>query len=444
MDMDTTVRDEPTGMIDARPVRPTSNTTSWDQALKIRDQFAAEVRGTLEREKLAAAVFLSANGIYPPWVKLHAWLPNKSKSHLDTASRERAALEFVINVKPYCEHDVVVSATLTRGKTKISAKEWPDFPTGRVAEWVRYALDRGPKPGNYTPKMDALRTIISSILPFIPAPHRNRVMREYRTRFTAAMALGLGSAALVFVGGQGVADSMHSRDAPVLFLLLILLGIAGLVAAAVMVRFRKQVVSVTPQSDIAPRELGLVDSWHAVVSELGRDFDNAKRRLIGTITDESSQDVICQVESYTHRTTNGYEERERLVVSREQGMVHVHIYQFGHDLFVGWQAFLNWAQWDETKPVTVKIREGQAIEFRELRPSAYIPNQFDLIDLSSLSEFVHRRLERELKVMLKEKDIDQEIDFKIIRGDRDNALDEDRHAGDQKKESSGGGWSYRA
>ena len=38
--------------IDARPVRPTSNETSWDKALALRDQFAAEVRGALEREKL--------------------------------------------------------------------------------------------------------------------------------------------------------------------------------------------------------------------------------------------------------------------------------------------------------------------------------------------------------------------------------------------------------
>src|SRR5207302_1571382 len=121
-------------------------------------------------------------------------------------------------------------------------------------------------------------------------------------------------------------------------------------------------------------------------------------------------------------------------------MVHVHIYQFGNDAFVGWHAYLNWAQWDETKPVSKKIANGHEVEFRDLRPSVYIPNQFDLIDLSSLSEFVHRRIEREIKAMLKEKAIDQEIDFKIIRGDRDNALSEERHKGDEKKRK---GWTYR-
>jgi hypothetical protein len=56
-----------------------------------------------------------------------------------------------------------------------------------------------------------------------------------------------------------------------------------------------------------------------------------------------------------------------------------------------------------------------------------VPNQFDLMDLNSLTELVHRRIERELKAILKEKAIDQEIDFKIIRGDRDRALDKEQH-----------------
>ena len=431
--------------IDARPVRPTSNETAWDKALALRDQFAAEVRGALDREKLDAAVFISANGSYPPWVKLEAWLPGKPTSALAAASRERAELTFVIDAKPYHEHDVVISADLTRGKTKISVKERPDFASSYVAEWVSYALGRGKKPSNYTPKMDALKRFIASLLPFLRSPHRNRLMREYRSRFTGAMVLGVLSGIVLYGGVQGVIASLNDRDPPLLAFLLILLGIAGLVITALIVRYRKRAVSVTPQSELPPRNLGLVDSWHAVVAELGRDFPSVRRRLIAAVTDDASPGVTCESETYTHRAPNGYEQRERLVVTRDQGMVHVHVYQFGHDLFVGWYAYLNWAQWGETKPVGVKVRDGREVEFRDLRPAVYIPNQFDLIDLSSLSEFVHRRLEREIKGMMKEKDIDQEIDFKVIRGDRDNALDEGRHTADQKK---GGGksaaWSYRS
>jgi hypothetical protein len=442
--MSTTTVDESIARIDARPVRPTSHDTSWDRALAIRDQFAAEVRAALEREKLDAAVFVSANGVYPPWVRLEAWLPGKSSSATSAASRERADLSFVIDVTPYHEHDVVIAATLNRGRTNISVNGRPDFPARYVAEWVNFALDRGPKPGNYTPKTDALMGVITSLLPFIPSSHRNRVLREYRTRFTGAKALGLLSVIFIVGGGLGVSASLHARNPPVLSFLAIIIGIAGLIATALIVRWRKRVISVIPQSELAPRNLGLVDSWHAVVAELGRDFANVRQRLVSSITEEANHGVICQSETYTHRAPNGYEQRERLVVTREQGMIHVHIYQFGHDLFVGWYAYLNWAQWGETKPVAVKVRDGQEVEFRDLRPSTYVPNQFDLIDLSSLSEFVHRRLEREIKALMKEKDIDQEIDFKVIRGDRDRALDEGRHTDDQKKGSGAAAWSYRS
>src|SRR5262249_34586886 len=175
--------------------------------------------------------------------------------------------------------------------------------------------------------------------------------------------------------------------------------------------------------------------------ELGRDFSKVKQQLVDAIAEDASSGIACQTETYTHRAPNGYEQRERLVVTRDQGMVHVHIYQFGDDLFVAWYAYGNWAQWAETKPVVVKVHSGREVEYRDLRPAIYVPSQFDLIDLSSLSEFVHRRLEREIKALMKEKAIDQEIDFKVIRGDRDRALDEERHKAGEKK-GGGAAWSY--
>ena len=443
--MVTTKPDLTAGPIDARPVRPTSNETPWDQALALRDQIAQVVRETLEREKLNAAVFSSGNGNYPPWVQLQAWLPAKSgskpASQSAAGSRERASLTFTIDAKPYHEHDIVISANLERGKTKISVKDWPDFPMRHVPEWVLYALDRGPKPSNYTPKLDAFLHFITALIPFVHGPHSNRLRPEYRSRFTGAQLLGIASLIVLFVGGS-LLSAANNNGAPALAFLVGLLGIAGLIATALIVRFRKRTISVTTQSELPPRNLGLVDSWQAVVAELGRDFANVKKRLVEAIVDDASPGVVCQTEIYTHRAPNGYEQRDRLVVGKDQGMVHVHIYQFGNDLFVGWYAYLNWAQWGETKPVGVKVRGGQEVEYLDLRPAGYIPNQFDLIDLSSLSEFVHRRLEREIKAMMKDRAIDQEIDFKVIRGDRDRALDEERHAADDKK-GSNRAWSYR-
>jgi hypothetical protein len=207
-------------------------------------------------------------------------------------------------------------------------------------------------------------------------------------------------------------------------------------------RRRKRAVYTASQPVVPPRDLGLVDSWHAVVAGLGRDWENVKRRLVASLAAGQSMGAECRPEIYGYRTPNGYEERERLVVSKGQGLVHLHIYPFGDDMFVGWQACLNWARWAETVPVATRVADGLETQFVEIRPGGYIPNQFDLIDLNSLSEFVHRRLERELKAILKEKAIDQEIDFQIIRGDRDRALDKSRH-GEGAGKKKGRAWSYR-
>jgi hypothetical protein len=301
-----------------------------------------------------------------------------------------------------------------------------------VIEWTRYALHRGQKPSNHHPVLDAL-------LPsWIARWKHNPLDRAYRGRwlFTATGLLAVGASVMFLIafaalgGGAGLLATLSA-----------LAGIACVGVAYVIARRRLHTVFVPAQSAVPPRNLGLVDSWHAVVAELGRDYDEIRARLIAAIAVEASAGLSCLTEAYGYRTPNGYEERERLVVSKGQGVVQVHIYRFSSDLFVGWHAYLNWAQWNESAPVSSRFAGREAVEYRELRQGYYVPNQFDLIDLNGLSELVHRRLQRELKAILDEKKIDQEIDFSIIRGDRNTALDQQRH-GDHT--ASRRGWRYVA
>jgi len=405
--------------IDARPIRPTGSDTVWDRAVQRRDQLYAEVKAALAAEAIDALVFVSANGNYPPWVKLEAWLPPPGGGD----GRERAELLLVVDAKPYHRHPVVVSARATRGKKAIRVEALASLSASQVAEWTRFAVRRGGKPRNYHPVLDAL------LRPF--GWRVNRIDRAYRNGWlpSGPRLLGLGS---ILLAGWGAADDAVA---------LIPLGVVGLLAAGIWAGRRWRAVFVPEQAVVAPRNLGLVDSWHAVIAELGGSYAEIKQRLIDTISAERGAGLACQTELYGYRTPNGYEERERLVVSKGQALVQVHVYRFNNDLFVGWHAYLNWAQWGETAPVSRKIQKSRTVEFRELRQGYYIPNQLDLIDLSSLSELVHRRIERELKAILKEKEIDQEIDFSIIRGDRDVALDKSRHA-DQGTPRRG--WRYQS
>jgi hypothetical protein len=419
-------------VVDARPMRPVAVDTSWDRAVATRDRLAAQLRDALATERLEALVFASANGNYPPWVKLEAWLPAPERASNATDGRERAELLIVVDVKPYHLHQLVISVQATRGGKTISVAQRAVFSNTDVVEWTRYTLHRAGKPSSYRPLLDAL-------LPsWIARWKHNPLDRAYRTRWlsTATGLLGLGALALLLVAAAAAA-----ADAAPVAIFAAIAAVGCLIGAGVIARRRLHTVFVPEQSAIAPRNLGLVDSWHAVIAELGRDYDAIKARLVNSIAVEDAAGLSCLTEAYGYRTPNGYEERERLVVAKGQGVAQVHIYRFSDDLFVGWDAYLNWAQWNETASVSSKLDGRQAVEFRELRQGYYVPNQFDLIDLNALSELVHRRIERELKTILKEKEIDQEIDFSIIRGDRDAALNQQRH-GDQT--SSRRSWRYVA
>jgi hypothetical protein len=422
--------------IDARPFRATSTDTSWDRAVSVRDTLAKSMRAALDELKFKALVFVSSNGNYPPWVKLEAWLPEPPAK--GGVGNERVELVLVVDVKPYHESELVVSAYATRGKRKLNVTNRPDFTVNDVRDWTLYTLRCSGKPANYTPIKDGLHRLVKTLLPFLRGPHANRVERKYRNRlFLSGLGLlGVLSAALILLPIVVPAVGYYAAFPA----LLTLIGLSGLIVVYILAHRRKHAVFVTEQPMVPPRNAGLVDSWHAVVAELGRDYANVRRRLVERLKEEErSADLTCQMEIYGYRTPNGYEERERLVISKGQCFVHVHIYPFADDVFVGWDAYLNWAKWDETVSILRKAEWRLTTEFRELRQGYYVPNQFDLIDLNSLSELVHRCLEREIKAMLKEKAIDQEIDFRIIRGDRDAALDQSRH-GDASK--SRPAWQY--
>src|SRR5690606_35625998 len=117
---------------------------------------------------------------------------------------------------------------------------------------------------------------------------------------------GLISFVLIFGGVSAIANH-RGYDAPVAGILTVLLGIVGIITAWLIARSRKRAIAVTAQPTSLPRNLGLVDSWHVVVAELGRDFANVKRRLIESIAEENASGITSQLETYTHRAPNGYE-----------------------------------------------------------------------------------------------------------------------------------------
>lgn len=400
--------------LDVRPILPVSDETVLDKAVGLRDRFAIAIAAVLEQENVQATLVKSQPGNYPAWIRLEAWIPVRAEQPL---RHERCELELIIEARPFNRHSLTCAARLRRGKQTIAVSERHRFSEADVLEWARYAIGRGPKPSNYGPVASALREQLAVFIPPL-SPRYNPIDRQFRAArldarmLVAAAFCGLLVVALIF---REWLTPITLTLASVAFVTAILLPVFGR-----RYRYHDWVI---PQPREGPRHLGHVDSWHAIVVRLGNEAERLKQWIVADLDAAAASMLDIRSERYGYHTPNGYEERERLVISHRQGHVHVHLDPLGDDLFVGWQAQLNWAQWAETSPITTVEAGRHQIAFRDVKPSWYYPNEFDLIDLNSLSAVVHSAVEREVKRLLSECSSDQEIDFEVIRSDRGNALD---------------------
>ncbi len=100
----------------ARPVRPRSaGRSDWDRAVRQRDDIRALIEKQLSDESIDAAVIVSEDGNYPPWVRLEAWLPAAGPSAPRAPeARQRVLIEFIVGVAPYHKFPIVVTARLVK------------------------------------------------------------------------------------------------------------------------------------------------------------------------------------------------------------------------------------------------------------------------------------------------------------------------------------------
>jgi branched-chain amino acid transport system permease protein len=399
---------------DARPILPIADETVWDQAVALRDSFVDSIVDMLGAENLSAEILKSEPGNYPVWLRIEAWTPAGADW---SAGMQRCELDLTVEARPFSRHKLVCSVRATRGRRVLAVAELPRFSRGDAVEWARYTVGRGSEPSTYQPFSDVLRSVPSQFFPPVDRRH-NPFEKQFRPKLVDRMFLLAVAACLLFIFAL-----MFRR----LFEPIALASAVGTMVLFVLMLMRarnfRRLDWVTPRPRDGPRRLGHVDGWHAVLVGLGDDSGRLETSLIESLGRTAGGLLAIRREPYGYRKPNGYEERERLVVSRDQGHVHVHFHRMGDDLFVGWQAHLNWAQWSETAPVTYVHASSGVTAFRDIRPSWRYPDEFDLIDLNSLSAVLHGSLELEIKKVLAARFSDQEVDFEVFRGDRANALD---------------------
>lgn len=121
---------------------------------------------------------------------------------------------------------------------------------------------------------------------------------------------------------------------------------------------------------------------------------------------------------------DGKEERDQIVLRFKRAILFCQIYQYGEGLYIGWDAHFNLGQWVEEKVAHGLDRvTGKLTTICMVVPGIQMVTRYDLADLNCLVEWTHGQITQLVKRYIAEKKIDQEIDFKILRRDRDEILD---------------------
>ncbi len=409
-------------LLDVRPILPVAADSLWNQAADRRDQIALDIERSMRELGLYAWVRKSKPGEYPFYVVIEAWRPISSTTITQTI--ERTSLKIILSVEPFLERPLLYKAELKRHHRYFEATYW-QLVTDELNEMVRYLVRGGRKPRFFKSRIDPVTAILTILVPFVHGP-RNRLIPEARPNWLTLTSI-LGSAGILVAGisvllAYGSSSDFHSDRDPSTYYLLAIAGACALIVAAFIASRRPKHQAIAKQPSRSPRREHIVDSWQICVPNAGGGtFDGFRRRLRDSLHRLGS-DVEYNLELHQSLTPTGFEERERLVLTKGQGNLHIHVYPFGQDAFVGWDSYLNWARWSETAPVSSTVRDGTSVEYRSLAVSTHIPSEFDLMELNALAETVHRSIVHEIKAFLKEKEIEADLDFKIIRGDRAMAL----------------------
>ena len=102
-----------------------------------------------------------------------------------------------------------------------------------------------------------------------------------------------------------------------------------------------------------------------------------------------------------------------------RGIVFCQIYQYGDDLYVGWDGHVNIGQWVEEAVVTgIDRATRKPIVLNAVVSGTQPASEYDVMDLSCLVEWTHAQVVKLLKRLIEDQQIDQEIDFHILRGER--------------------------
>jgi hypothetical protein len=168
-----------------------------------------------------------------------------------------------------------------------------------------------------------------------------------------------------------------------------------------------------------PRRLLRMDSWQTLVRDIGGESQAVKAAVKKELSIGLSEGVQLADERIWYPGVDGTEEREQIVVTFRRAIGYIHIYSYGKDLYVGWDAHVNAGTWiDRQVAAGLEPQTGEYCRVNTIESGWHVPNEYDITDANCLVEWIHAAVTKVTKTTLAEFKIDQEIDFQILRGER--------------------------
>lgn len=388
--MTTPTADAARALQNVLPILRRSHDTIWARVEAARDELFKTLRQASLDEGYDALVIKSDPFVQPAWVKIECWIPSD-----DDKVCGRASALIKIHAKEFHRHPMEFGVEIEdRGWTK-SYDRLVGFGPDQALRLARFVLGRGP-----APTLSSLRV----------RRHGWQLWRPLnKLDVMAPDWAGLSVPALLIAG------FLLFGLVPPLGLLLLLAGVGAIVA---LKRRRANVMSSgKPRAE--PRHLHRVDSWQVVISGLGGEAAALRKALLETIANPPMDGFESRVEKTWDWGLDGIVEREQTVMTLRRGWLFCQIYDYRDELYVGWDAHLNSAQWVEKTVATgIGKQTRQLIRVNTVQEGQQRLTEFDVVDVNCLAEWAHARVVQLVQRLMAERRIDQEIDFKIIRGDR--------------------------
>jgi hypothetical protein len=397
--MPTTAINPTPAQIDARPVLVRNNRNIWSKAESERDRVYDAFAKVVQDEGIEPQLLKSPPYAYPPWVRLELWMPQESK-----ATTDRAWATVTINPKACHKYESEFHLSYFRDGRKRDLPRIVPIEQRQITDLVRFLLHKGGRPS-----FTRFRTP-GSILILRP---KNKVALRKEVLAKAGSWLLLAGILGPFI----LVQTGYVAEAPGLMLLLLLIPLGCILL--LVARRRRRMVKNEGKPQAEPRSLVRVDSWQTVIFGGGDEATSFRRRFMALLNDPPIDRFHWHEERVWHWGLDGKEEREQLLLSAGRGLVFCQIYQYGKDLYIGWDGHVNHGQWVEVEAAKgVDRGTGKRIAFMTTTPGTQWPSEYDVIDLSCLMEWTHAQLVKLAKQVIEELKIDQEIDFTILRGAR--------------------------